>query len=326
MMISRRALPALATALLAAPAIARAQGAFPARPVRIVVPYPPGGGVDVMARALADALGRAWNQTVTVDNRPGGNTIPGVEHVARAPADGHVLLLTSDSSITSNPHLYTTLPVDPIRDLAPVTLLADVHQMVIVQGALPARDMAGLIAAARARPGQLNYGSYGAGSQPQLFFEALKAEQRLDIVHVPYRGLAPALQATIAGEVQMTLAGAGIAGPHLAAGTLRALAIGRDARLPSLPEVPTMAELGLGAMDPRTWFGLFAPGGTPPATLLALQGAVAAVMGEPAFAARHVTGRGMSGHANTPEAFAAFIAADLIDKGRLIRLSGARVE
>jgi tripartite-type tricarboxylate transporter receptor subunit TctC len=321
---TRRAL--LAAATLALPGLARAQGGFPSRGVRIVVPYPPGGGVDVMARALAEALARAWNQPVVVENRGGGATIPGVEHVARSPADGHVLLLTSDSSITSNPHLYANMPADPIRDLAPVTLLAEVHQMVVVHPALAARDMAGLVEAARARPGALNYGSYGPGSQPQLLFEALKAERRVDIAHVPYRGLAPALQATIAGEVQMTLAGAGIAGPHISAGTLRALAIGRPARLPNLPDVPTLEEAGIGQMDPRTWFGLFAPAGTSRATLGALQAGVAAVMAEPGFRERHVTGRGMSGHANTPEEFAAFIAADLADKGRLIRLSGARVE
>lgn len=325
-MHTRRSALLFAAASLAVPRIAAAQGAFPSRQVRIVVPYPPGGGVDVMARVLAEALSRAWTQPVVVDNRPGGATIPGVDHVARATPDGHVLLLTSDSSITSNPHLYASMPSDPIRDLAPVTLLTDVHQMVIVHPSVPARDMAGLVAAARARPGQLNYGSYGPGSQPQLLFEALKAEQRIDIAHVPYRGLAPALQATVAGEVQMTLAGAGIAGPQLSAGTLRALAIGRPQRLPNLPGVPTLEEAGLGHMDPRTWFGLFAPAGTPPATLRTIQGAVAVVMADPAFQERNVTGRGMSGHANTPEQFAAFIASDLEDKGRLIRLSGARVE
>lgn len=315
----------LALPLLAAPAIARAQ-AFPSRPVRIVVPYPAGGGVDVMARALADRLPALWGQPVTVDNRGGGATIPGVDHVARSPADGHVLLLTSDASITSNPHLYRDMPSDPIRDLAPVTLLTDVHQMIVAHPSLAATSLALLVEAARAAPGRISYGSYGPGSQPHLAFEGLKAEARIDLLHVPYRGLAPALQAAIAGEVQLTLAGAGIAGPHLSAGRLRALAIGREERLASLPDVPTLREAGFPDIDPRTWFGLFAPSATPPAVIRAIQQAVARVMADPEFDQRFVGGRGMTGYANSPEAFAEFIRQDLEAKGRLIRISGARVE
>ncbi len=318
-MITRRALPLL----LAAPALA--QAGFPTRPVRIVVPYPPGGGVDAMARALSEPLSRAWGQPVSVDNRPGGATVPGTDHVARAAPDGHVLLLTSDSSITSNPHLYRSMPSDPVRDLAPVALLTEVHQAVIVHPSVPARDLAGLIAAARAAPGRMNYGSYGTGSQPQLLFETLKAEARIDIAHIPYRGLAPAVQAAVAGEVQMTLAGLGIAGGQVAGGTLRALAIGRPTRLPQWPEVQTLREAGFDHADPRTWFGLFAPAGVPAGVLAQIRRDVAAAMAEPGFAERHVTARGMTGRAGDG-GFAEFIAADLEAKGRMIRQAGIERE
>ena len=325
MSLPRRGLLLASPALLATGS-ARGQGGFPARPVRIVVPYPPGGGVDALARPLAQDLSALWGQPVTVDNRGGGNTVPGMDHVARSPADGYVLLLTSDSSITSNPHLYASLPSDPVRDLAPVTLLTAVHQMVVAHPALPARSMEALVEAARAAPARIGYASYGPGSQPQLLFESLKAERGIDLLHVPYRGLAPAMTAVVAGEAQLTLAGAGIAAGQVAGGALRPLAIGRPQRLPGLPEVPTLAELGMDHIDPRTWFGLFAPAATPPAVLAAIGAAVGRVMAEPDFAARHVTGRGQTSLAGTPKEAAAFIRRDLEEKARLIRTSGARLD
>ena len=325
-MIRRR--PVLAAALggLAGPLVARAQGAFPARRVTIVVPFPAGGGLDLLTRAIAEHLQGAWGQPVVVENRPGGSTIPGADAVVRAAPDGHTLLLTADNTITSNPHLFRTLPHDPLRDLAPVTHLVDVHQMVVVHAGLDARDMAGLVAAARARPGQLNYGSFGPGSQPHLAFEVLKAEHRLDIVHITYRGLPQVIPALLANEIQMTLSGIASAGQHVVSGRLRGLAVGRPARFPTLPEVPTLAEAEFGDMDPRTWFGLFAPAATPPAIVSQIQREVAAALRAPAIAERHLTPNGYTVHGSEPAAFAAFIREDLAYKERMIRLSGARVE
>ena len=325
-MIRRR--PVLAAALggLAAPLVARAQGAFPARRVTIVVPFPAGGGLDLLTRAIAEYLQGTWGQPVVVENRPGGSTIPGADAVVRAAPDGRTLLLTADNTITSNPHLFRTLPHDPLRDLAPVTHLVDVHQMVVVHAELDARDMAGLVAAARARPGQLNYGSFGPGSQPHLAFEVLKAEHRLDIVHITYRGLPQVIPALLANEIQMTLSGIASAGQHIVSGRLRGLAVGRPARFPTLPEVPTLAEAEFGDMDPRTWFGLFAPAATPPAIVSQIQREVAAALRAPAIAERHLTPNGYTVHGSEPAAFAAFIREDLAYKERMIRLSGARVE
>jgi tripartite-type tricarboxylate transporter receptor subunit TctC len=322
MPVTRRLI--LAAPFVAAPALA--QPAWPDRPVRLVVPYPPGGGLDALARALADRLTPVWRQAVTVDNRPGGATIPGTDAVAKAAPDGHVLLMTSDASITANPHLHARLPHDPMRDLAPVSYLLDVHQMVLVHPGVAARDMAGLVAAARARPGSLNYGSYGPGSQPHLLFEALKAREGIEIAQVAYRGLTPAVLATVSGEVQGTLAGVASAREFLATGQLRALAVGRPARLPQLPEVPTLVEAGYPETDPRTWFGLFAPARTPPALLARIQADVAAAMEDPMVRDRHLTPNGYTVHAATPEASAVLVAADFEAKRELVRLSNARVD
>lgn len=323
MRLARRTL----LALLAAPAVARAQTPdFPTRQVRIVVPFPAGGGLDALARALADRLQAAWRQPVVVDNRPGGATVPGTDIVAKAAPDGHTLLITADNSITSNPHLIRSMPFDPMRDLAPISHLVDVHQMVVVHPSLGATTMAELVAAIRARPGALNFASYGNASQPHLAFGALAARERLELVHVPYRGLPPAVLATVQGETQMTLSGIPTGAEHIRAGTLRALAIGRDSRTPMLPDVPTLAEAGFAEIDPRTWFGAFAPAGTPPALLARLHADIAAAIAEPAVRARFVDAAGFTLHARSPEATAAFLREDLAYKGRLIATAGIRAE
>ena len=323
MRFSRRVL--LAT--LAAPAVARAQtDGFPSRQVRIVVPFPPGGGLDALARALADRLQVAWRQPVVVDNRPGGSTVPGTDIVAKAAPDGHTLLITADNSITSNPHLIRALPHDPMRDLAPISLLVDVHQMVLVHPSVGARSMAELVAAARAAPGRFNFGSYGNASQPHLCFGALMARERIEMVHVPYRGLTPAVLATVAGEVQMTLAGIASGAEHIRAGTLRALAVGRPQRFAALPDVPTLEEAGFADIDPRTWFGAFAPAATPPSLLARLHRDIAAAMAEPVVRDRHLATSGYTVHVATPEASREMLVADLAYKARLIAAAGIRPE
>jgi tripartite-type tricarboxylate transporter receptor subunit TctC len=323
-MTSRRT---LLLATLAAPAVARAQGTdFPNRQVRLVVPFPPGGGLDALARALADRLQAAWRQPVVVENRPGGSTVPGTDAVVKAAPDGHALLVTADNSITSNPHLIRDLPFDPMRDLVPVSLLVEVHQMVLVHPSVAATSLAELVEAARAEPGKLNFGSYGNASQPHLAFAALMAKEGIELVHVPYRGLTPAVMATLAGEVQMTLAGIASSIVHLRAGTLRALAVGRPARFEQLPLVPTLAEAGHPEMDPRTWFGAFAPAGTPPALAARISRDIAAAMAEPVVRDRQLTPNGYTVHASTPEAAVVFIRDDLEYKRRLIAQAGIRAE
>lgn len=299
---------------------------FPARVVKLMVPYPAGGGVDGLARALGERLARVWSQTVLVENKPGASTMIGGAEVARSPADGHTLFFTTDSSITSNPHLFKKMTYDPIKELAPVTQLIDLHQLVLVHPSVKANTLQELVALAKAEPDKLNYGSYGIGSQPHLLFEMLKKETGIKIQQVSYRGIAPALTAVIAGDVQMTLGGVSVAAGHIAAGKLKPLALGRAVRDKSLPNVPTLSEAGFPNIDPRSWFGLFAPVGTPPAVIAKIQHDVATVLNEAGFKARFIDKLGFTGVGSNPEAFAKFIADDFAYKRTLISVTGITAE
>ena len=295
---------------------------FPSQPVKLIVPYPPGGGVDTMARPIAEKLSVAWGKPVIVENKPGASTIIGAEFVINAPADGHTLLFTSDSTITSNPHLFKKLSHDPIKQLAPVTQLVDLIQMLVVHRSVGASTAKELIELARKDTKSFNYASYGTGSQPHLFFEALKAETGAGIEHVPFKGLGPAMQAVVAGETQMTLAGPAISAGHIKSGALKALAICGKQRANAFPDVPTLAEAGVPDVDPRSWFGVLAPTQTPAALIDRIQKAMAAIVTEPDFKARIIDGRGFVGVSSTPAAFASYIAEDVVYKARLIKSAG----
>ena len=299
---------------------------FPNRLIKIIVPYPPGGGVDGLARPIAERLGRLWGQSVIIENKPGAATMIGGAEVAHAPADGHTLLFTSDSTITSNPHLFKKMSYDPIKELAPVTQLIDLHQFVLVHPSIGANTMKELVALAKEKPDALNYGSYGKGSQPHLLFEMLGKETGAKIQQISYRGIAPAITAVLAGEVHTTLGSVAVAAGHIEAKKLKALAIGRKARLPSHPAIPTLREAGFPDVEPLSWFGLFAPAGTPPATVTKIQQAVAAVLNEPEFKARFIDQAGHSGVGSTPAAFAGFIKTDLEAKRKLIAAAGIEAE
>jgi tripartite-type tricarboxylate transporter receptor subunit TctC len=284
---------------------------FPNHIVKIIVPYPAGGGVDGLARPIAERLGRLWGQSVIIENKPGASTMIGGAEVARATPDGHTLLFTSDSSITSNPHLFKKMLYDPIKELAPVTQLIDLHQFVLVHPSVSANTMKELVALAKERPNALNYGSYGKGSQPHLLFEMLRKETGAQIQQISYRGIAPAITAVLAGEVQMTLGSVAVAAGHIEGKRLKALAIGRQTRLPSHPEIPTLREAGFPDIEPRSWFGLLAPAGTPPSVVGKIQKDVAAILNEPDFKARFIDRAGHTGVGSSPEAFTKFIREDL---------------
>jgi tripartite-type tricarboxylate transporter receptor subunit TctC len=299
---------------------------FPSRTIKIVVPYPAGGGVDGLARPIAERLSRLWGQSVIVENKAGAATMLGGAEVARAPADGHTLLFTSDSSITSNPHLFKKMSYDPIKELAPVTQLINLHQFVLVHPSVTANTVKELVALAKEKPDALNYGSYGKGSQPHLLFEMLGKETGAKIQQISYRGIAPAITAALAGEVQMTLGSVAVSAGHIEAKKLKALAIGRQSRLPSHPDIPTLREAGFPDIEPLSWFGLFAPAGTPPAIVEKIQKAVAATLADPEFKARFIDRAGHSGVGSTPAEFAAFIKADFDSKKRLIAAAGIEAE
>jgi tripartite-type tricarboxylate transporter receptor subunit TctC len=299
---------------------------FPSHTVKLVVPYPAGGGVDNLARPIADRLSKMWGQSVIIENKAGAATMIGGADVARAPADGHTLFFTSDSSITSNPFMYQKMLFDPVKELAPVTQLVDLHQFVLVHPDVAAGTMKDLVAAAKAKPNVMNYGSFGKGSQPHLLFEMLRKETGAQIQQVSYRGIAPAITATLAGEVQMTLGSVSVAAGHITSGKMKPLAIGRQARLASHPNVPTLNEAGYPTIEPRSWFGLFAPAGTSPAVIEKIQKAVAAILNEPEFKARFIDRAGHTGVASTAAEFTKFIESDLAAKKEMIAAAGIVAE
>jgi tripartite-type tricarboxylate transporter receptor subunit TctC len=314
----------VAVAALAAAGLAGAQS-YPSRAVRIVVAYPPGGGIDVMARQLADRLAPQWGQPVVVENRPGGSTIPATDLVAKAPADGHTILLTTDATFSINPHLFARLPYSD-RDFVAVTQLVLLQQMLVVHPSLPAGSLSELVALAKAKPGTLNYASYGSGSQPHLAAEMLKAKAGIDIVHIPYKGITLAVAAVMAHEVEMTFAGIATGRPQIQAGRIRALAIGGPKRSSLVPDVPTFTELGYPEVETHAWFGLFVPAGSPRAAADRIQRDVAAILNDPAFRDREIVGKGYELVASTPDEFTAYLVRDREARGRAVKLSGARAE
>ena len=323
---SRRTLLALASTLVLGLPLAQAQTPeWPSRAVRLVVPYPAGGGVDVLARALAQKLQDKWGQAVTVDNRPGANTLVGTEAVARA-TDGHTLLFTTDATFTINPHLYARLPYDLDRDFAPVTHLVSFSQMLVVNAELPVNNLNELVALARKKPGSLSYASYGPGSQPQLATEMIKQKTGNFIVHIPYRGIPQAVMAVVSNEVPMTWSGIPSARAHLASGKIRALAYGGKTRSSAYPEVPTVGELGFAEVDANVWVGLFAPVSTPAATVQKIHRDTLAVITEPDFRRREVEGKTYDFAGQGPEEFKRYIARESDSRKTTLKASGAKIE
>ena len=318
------ALIAAACAICCAPPVA-AQ-AYPARTVRVIVPYPAGGGIDIISRVIGERLSQRLGQAFVVENKPGAGTLVAAETVARAAPDGHTLMITTDATITINPHLYAKLPYDAQKDFAPITQLVALNQLLLAHPAVPATTLGELIAYAKGNPGKLNYASYGVGSQPHLAMEILKNQTGIDIVHVPYKGIPQAVPAAIAGEVQLTFSGAASSLAHIRGGRLKALAIGGKMRLPLLPEVPTFAEAGFPDVPANAWFGLFAPAATPPSVIARLHGEVVRLLREPEFTQKEVVAKGYELIASPPDEFAAFLAADSVRNARAVRISGASAQ
>jgi tripartite-type tricarboxylate transporter receptor subunit TctC len=304
-------------ALCASSALAQS---WPSKPVRIVVAYPPGGGIDVMARQIAEKLGPAWGQPVVVENKPGANTIVATTEVARAAADGHTVLMTTDATFSINPHLYAKMPFDTQKDFVPVTMLVLLQQLLVAHPNVPANTLAELISQAKARPGTLNYASYGSGSQPHLSGEMLKHVAGINLVHVPYKGISLAVPAVMAGEVQLTWAGIATSMPQIKAGRIKPLAIGGK------EQVPTFAELGYPEVETHAWFGFFLPAGSPREAVSRIYQDTKKVLDDPEYRQKQLIEKGYEVVGSAPEAFAAFIRTDRESRGRAVKISGAKAE
>ena len=308
--------------LLALSGAARAQDAWPSRPVRVVIPFLAGGGGDAVGRAVAQALSERLGRPFVADNRPGGASSLGTELVARAAPDGYTLLIVGPNHAT-NPHLMR-LAFDTARDFAPVSLLTTAPYVLVAAPDLPARNLRDLLALARARPGALSYGSAGNGTAGHLAMEMIKADTGVDIVHVPYRGSPPALLDLMAGRIAVALDNVLSSSPHIAAGRMRPLAVTGAQRSARLPDVPTIAEQGMPGFDVTVWQGALFPAGTDPAIVNRLSAEIAAAMREPALRNR-LNDIGVDAMGSTPGEFQNFIDAELARWGAVIQRTGTRL-
>ena len=313
-----------ATALLGAAGAALAQP-YPSKPVRIIVPYPPGGTTDILARLVATRLGDQLGQSFVVENRPGASGAIGSAAVAKSAPDGHTLVMGTASSHGINSALYKSLPYDAVRDFAPVTVVASTPNVIAVHPGLPAKNLTELLGLARAQPGRLNYGSTSQGGSPHMSAELLKMMTRIDIVHVPYKRAGPMLSDLIGGQIQIGFDNLPSTIGHIRSGKLRAIAVTTAQRWPGAPEIPTVAESGVSGYEVSGWFGLLAPAGTPKAVLDTLQRAVAEAVKQPDMA-KQLLELGAEPVANTPEQFARQIAADVDRWRRVVETTGVKVE
>jgi len=315
---------ALAIVLLCTATLAGAQQ-FPSKALHLIVPFPPGGGNDTVARAIAQQLGPDLGQPVVIDNRPGAGGSVGAELAARAPADGYTLFLAGVGSHAVNPNFHRSLPYDPVKDFAPICLVASAPSVLVVNPALPARTLAEFTAYARANPGKLNYASNGNGSAAQLAAVLYETMADVRMVHVPYKGIAPAMTDLLSGEVQLMFGTIVALVPHIQARKLRALAVTSKKRSALVPEVPTLAESGLPDYEAGSWYGILAPAGTPREVIDRLHGAIVKALKQPDVSKR-LAAEGAEPIGSTPEEFAAHIKAEIARVGSVVRAAGIRIE
>src|SRR6476660_1534348 len=298
---------------------------YPVKPVRVIVPYSPGGAVDSFARVLTQQLSEHWNQSVVVENRPGASTMIGAEQVAKSPADGYTLLLTAELTLVTVPHLYEKIPYDPLRDFAPITALVSATQALVANPLLHVKTVKDLVALAKAKPGQLTFGSFGNGSTGHLNMEVLQAMTGARFNHIPYNGAGPAMNDVIGGHIDFMLAALSIVKGNVQAGKLRMIGVGSNHRSSEFPDVPTISESGAPGFEAKSWFGLVAPAGTPPDVIRKINQDVTKVISDRAFAEKYLAAQGLGSITGTPEQFAAFIRAETVRWGKVVKDADVKV-
>lgn len=298
---------------------------YPQRPVRIIVPYSAGGSTDAIARLVAKELGDELGQAFFIENKPGAGGVIAHEFVSKAVADGSTLLFSAAGPLTVTPHTYPKLPYGPMDDFAPIKLIATSPLLLLVNPKVPVKNVQELVALAKERPGKLSYGSFGYGSAAHLAGEMFKLRQQLDIVHVPFKGSAPALTGLIGGDVDMMFDVFITALPQVQAGTLRALAITSNKRSTLSPDIPTLTEAGVPNVEANTWFGLLAPAGTPPAIIERLSSVLDKSLAKPEFRAV-LTAQGAEVAGGTPEQFRSFFKAEFQKWGAVVRDAGVKIQ
>jgi tripartite-type tricarboxylate transporter receptor subunit TctC len=318
----------LATAFFVAAATSATVGfaqTYPAKTVRLVLPFAAGSAVDVLARHYAQKMSEQWKQQVVVDNRTGANGIIGMEFAARAPADGYTIGMGNVATLAINPHLYSKLPYDPLKDFAPVLLAAEINNCLAVHPSVPVTTIKELVAFAKARPGQLNYGSGGVGSAQHIPMEMLKVMTGINILHVPYKGLTPAFNDVVAGQIPMMIPGLATALPYAKSGRLRILATTGAKRAAATPDIPSIAESGVPGYDFDSWTGFLLPAGTPADTVSRINAETLRVTRLPESKER-LSALGFALIGGTPSEFGEYIRANIARIGNVVKAAGIKPE
>jgi tripartite-type tricarboxylate transporter receptor subunit TctC len=322
----RKTIIACLLAAMAMPALAAENAqSYPSKPIRLVVPFTPGGSTDILARVIGIKLTEAWGKQVVIDNRPGAGGNIGVDLVAKSPPDGYTLVMGHIGTFGVNPTLYPKLPYDPIKDFQPITLVALVPNMLSVNPALPAKSVKELIALAKAKPGTINFGSGGNGSAAHLAGEYFKLMSKTEITHIPYRGTSPAVTDLIAGQIQMIITGVPPTLNFVKTGKLRALAVATSKRLALLPDLPTIAEAGVPGYEATQWYGVLTPAGTPKPIVAKLNAEMAKAIKGPDVREK-LAADAAEPVGNSPDEFGAFIKKEIARWAPVVKASGARPE
>ena len=316
---------ALAVACVALVASVAAAQPYPTKPIRLIVPFPPGGATDIVGRAFAQKLSEQLGQPVIVDNKPGAGGTIGSDLAAKAPADGYTLLMATTSTHSIAPSLYASLPYDPLRDFAPVAHIADSTNVLVVGATVPVKDVRELIALAKAQPGKLTFASSGSGTIVHLTAELFNSMAGIQMTHVPYKGTALAVPDIMSGQVTMIFDNIVSAQPGLKSGKVKALAVTGTKRTPLAPDLPTVAESGLPGFASDTYFGLFAPAGTPKAIVDKLNADANKILAQPDFRER-LAGLGADTAGGAPDAFAVLIRTERDKWAKVVKSSGAKAE
>jgi len=321
-----RLLAALAALMLAAPAAAQDASGYPARTIRIVVPFPPGGVTDRLARTVAQKMQEQWGQPVVADNRPGASGMIAAEFVAKSPPDGYTLMMGHIGTHAINVSLFSRLPYDPVKDFAPVSLLVSVPNILLVHPSVPANSVGELVALARAKPGTLNFASPGSGTSGHMSAELFKSLAGVEIVHIPYKGPGPALQDLLAGQVNMLFDTVASSMPQVRAGKLKGLAVTTTTRSAIAPEVPTMVEAGIAGYEIAPWFAAYAPAGTPAPVIDKLNAEMRRILALPDVRTAFVDQQGMSLVGSSPAELGAHTQREIAKWAKVVQATGAKAD
>lgn len=311
------------SALTAVPSLAAAQD-YPTKPITIIVPFPAGGTLDNLTRSLAQKMSDDFKQPVIIDNKPGAGTVIGTEIVARAAPDGYTLGMVANS-FAINPSLYDNLRYDTVKDFTPVSWVAYTPHLLVANPNVPVKSLADVIATAKTKPGELSFASFGAGTSPHIAIERLKSEAKIDVLHIPYKGQAPALNDLLGGHVDMMFANTPDVLPHVKSGKLRAIALANDARLESIPDVPTFKEAGVDNMNSNSWYGVIVPSGTPAPIVDQLSAEFVRIVNLPEIRER-LLAQGLEPAGTTSAEFAEYLKSEMEMAATVVKASGASVQ